>query len=63
MESRTIHVTATGDGFVVRRQLIERGTGFYRREDSTHPVATEHEVSNHLAWLHAGDDDPKAAAK
>lgn len=51
MESRTIHVVATGDGFIVRRSLIERSPGFYRREDSTHPVATEDEVATHLAWL------------
>lgn len=53
MESRTIHVVATGDGYIVRRQLTEKSVGYYRREDSTHPVATEDEVAAHLAWLTA----------
>lgn len=51
MESRTIHVVATGDGYIVRRQRIVRSPGYYQREDSTHPVATEEEVAGHLDWL------------
>lgn len=51
MESRKVTITATGDGYVVQRSSMERNPGMYRREDSTHPIATQEEIGPHLEWL------------
>jgi hypothetical protein len=52
MESRTLHITATGDGFIVRRSRIQRPEpGVYSRDDTSHPVATDTELLPHLEWL------------